>query len=91
MKRIMYARLPFISQTMLFVSGFIGYAKDVYEIISYTEVADTADDQLYYTNIFLDPTLRVLYTNIFLDPTLRVLYTNIDQTLRNSLHRLLKL
>jgi len=67
----MYARLPFISQTMLFVSGFIGYAKDVYEIISYTEVADTADDQLYYTNIFLDPTLRVLHTNI-------------DQTLRNS-------
>ena len=67
----MYARLPFISQSMLFVSGFIGYAKDVYEIISYTEVADTADDQLYYTNIFLDPTLRVLYTNI-------------DQTLRNS-------
>lgn len=38
--------------------GFMGYAKDIYEITHYRSVANTDDDQLYYTNIFLDPELR---------------------------------
>jgi len=36
--------------------GFIGYAKQIYEMIQNadSEVADNDDDQLYYTRIFLD-------------------------------------
>lgn len=49
-----------VSEVLKNFLGFIGYAKDVYEIVSYIPVADTADDQLYYTNIFLDPALRVI-------------------------------
>ncbi|XP_060591143.1 procollagen-lysine,2-oxoglutarate 5-dioxygenase 1-like [Ruditapes philippinarum] len=50
----------------LFISGFIGYAKDVYEIISHNAVADNDDDQLYYTKIFLDKSLQEKW-NIKLD------------------------
>ncbi|XP_060580073.1 procollagen-lysine,2-oxoglutarate 5-dioxygenase-like, partial [Ruditapes philippinarum] len=46
--------------------GFIGYAKDVYEIISHNAVADNDDDQLYYTKIFLDKSLQEKW-NIKLD------------------------
>ncbi|XP_045163177.2 procollagen-lysine,2-oxoglutarate 5-dioxygenase 2-like isoform X2 [Mercenaria mercenaria] len=46
--------------------GFIGYARDVYEIISHNAVADSDDDQLYYTKIFLDESLREKW-NIKLD------------------------
>lgn len=38
--------------------GFMGYAKDIYEVISHHEIENRADDQLYYTNIFLDKKLR---------------------------------
>ncbi|XP_062612335.1 multifunctional procollagen lysine hydroxylase and glycosyltransferase LH3-like [Saccostrea cucullata] len=38
--------------------GYIGYAKDLYEIITHRDIKDTDDDQLYFTNIFLDKTLR---------------------------------
>lgn len=38
--------------------GYIGYAKDLYEIITHRSIKDTDDDQLYFTNIFLDETLR---------------------------------
>ena len=34
--------------------GFIGYAKDIYQIINYEDVDDRDDDQLYYTKIFLN-------------------------------------
>ncbi len=40
--------------------GFIGYASDIYEIItSKTKIDDEDDDQLFYTKIFLDETARV--------------------------------
>ena len=40
--------------------GFIGYASDIYEMISSQEqIDDDADDQLFYTKIFLDETMRV--------------------------------
>ncbi|KAL4221290.1 Procollagen-lysine [Mactra antiquata] len=46
--------------------GFIGYAKDLYEIVSYKDVLDSDDDQLYYTKVFLDALLREKW-NIKLD------------------------
>lgn len=42
-----------------FFSGFIGFAPQVYEMMSYGRVEDEDDDQLYYTKIFLDQNLRV--------------------------------
>ncbi|XP_064610381.1 procollagen-lysine,2-oxoglutarate 5-dioxygenase 1-like isoform X2 [Liolophura sinensis] len=38
--------------------GFIGYAKDIYEIVSHDVIKNRDDDQLYYTKIYLDPELR---------------------------------
>ncbi|XP_046571507.1 multifunctional procollagen lysine hydroxylase and glycosyltransferase LH3-like [Haliotis rubra] len=38
--------------------GFMGYAKDVYEMITHESVSNRDDDQLYYTKIFLDENLR---------------------------------
>ena len=40
--------------------GFMGYANDIYEIISSQEkIDDDEDDQLFYTKIFLNDTARV--------------------------------
>ena len=39
--------------------GFVGYAPVIAEIIADHEISDTDDDQLYYTNIYLDETKRV--------------------------------
>ena len=39
----------------------MGYAKDIYEIVSHKAIGNKGDDQLYYTQIFLDPELRVSY------------------------------
>lgn len=36
----------------------MGYAKDLYEMVSYKEVDNQDDDQLYYTTIYLDTKLR---------------------------------
>lgn len=38
--------------------GFIGYAPELYQLVSAKEVKDTDDDQLYYTNMYLDPEMR---------------------------------
>lgn len=38
--------------------GIIGYAPQIYEIVSSTELEDEADDQLFYTNIYLNEDLR---------------------------------
>ncbi len=40
--------------------GFIGYASDVYELISSVDIEDGETDQLFYTQIFLDSLLRVI-------------------------------
>ena len=34
--------------------GFIGYAKDVYELVTAEDLEDTDDDQRYYTKLFLE-------------------------------------
>lgn len=38
--------------------GFIGYLPELYEIVNHHEVSDKEDDQLFYTKIYLDATLR---------------------------------
>ncbi len=37
----------------------MGYANEIYAIVSKMEINDNDDDQLYYTHIFLDAELRV--------------------------------
>ena len=39
--------------------GFIGYAPDIYGIVSDHAIGDAEDDQLYYTLIYLDKDKRV--------------------------------
>ena len=43
-----------LGKRFLCSGGFIGYAPDVWQIVSDHEIADTEDDQLYYTLIYLD-------------------------------------
>jgi procollagen-lysine,2-oxoglutarate 5-dioxygenase, invertebrate len=38
---------------------FIGYAANLYNILNWKPVKDTEDDQLYYTNVYLDEKMRV--------------------------------
>lgn len=38
--------------------GFIGYAPNVYEMVTYQLIEDEDDDQLFYTQIFLNRALR---------------------------------
>lgn len=44
---------------LVFPLGFMGYAKEVYALMSHHEVKDTDDDQLYFTKLFL--ALRVSF------------------------------
>ncbi|XP_043198093.1 procollagen-lysine,2-oxoglutarate 5-dioxygenase 1-like isoform X1 [Amphibalanus amphitrite] len=48
--------------------AFIGYAPELYEIVTHKAIEDGGDDQLYYTKIFLDKALRQKF-NIKLDYT----------------------
>ncbi|XP_053633832.1 procollagen-lysine,2-oxoglutarate 5-dioxygenase 1 [Cherax quadricarinatus] len=41
--------------------GFIGYASEVHKIVSSQDISNLDDDQLYYTQIFLDKNLREKY------------------------------
>uniref|UniRef100_A0A8C5FU23 procollagen-lysine 5-dioxygenase n=1 Tax=Gadus morhua TaxID=8049 RepID=A0A8C5FU23_GADMO len=63
--------------------GFMGYAPDISSIVQQWRNKDSDDDQLFYTKIYLDQTLRVstttnttrillFYTKIYLDINLRV-------------------
>jgi len=38
---------------------FMGYAPEIYKILTVNEIGDKDDDQLYYTMIYLDQKLRV--------------------------------
>lgn len=46
--------------------GFIGYAKDIAEMLHHKEISNEDDDQLFYTSIYLDRELREKW-NIILD------------------------
>lgn len=37
----------------------MGYAPEMYELIWHHKVENTDDDQLYYTNLYLDQDVRV--------------------------------
>ena len=39
--------------------GFIGFAPELFSIVSHADITPSDDDQLYYTRIFLDQKLRV--------------------------------
>ncbi|XP_065582274.1 procollagen-lysine,2-oxoglutarate 5-dioxygenase 1-like isoform X1 [Artemia franciscana] len=53
-----YPAAPLRGKRFLNSGGFIGYASDLYEIVSHKEIDDSDDDQLYYTLIYLDAGLR---------------------------------
>lgn len=40
------------------LKGFIGYAPEVYKMVTSSELGNSDDDQLFYTKIFLDENLR---------------------------------
>jgi hypothetical protein len=44
---------------IILCAGFMGYAPEIHAIVSDHEIADTDDDQLYYTLIYLDQQKRV--------------------------------
>jgi len=51
--------------------AFIGYAPELYQIVTHSDIGDDGDDQLYYTKIFLDPALRKKF-NIKMDYTAQI-------------------
>ena len=55
-----------------FCKGFIGYAPEVYKLMTAHPVKDTDDDQLYYTQLYLDEDFRVS-KNAFLNSIVIVL------------------
>lgn len=40
-------------------AGFIGYASDIYSLVWDHKIEDTDDDQLYFTQLYLDQQIRV--------------------------------
>ncbi|EDV23843.1 uncharacterized protein TRIADDRAFT_50405 [Trichoplax adhaerens] len=69
---------PVVSSGKRFLNsgGFIGHARTIYEIITYRSIEDSDDDQLYYTEIYLDSKLRDKW-NIKLDHK-SVLFHNLN-------------
>lgn len=61
-----YPEVKVNEKRFLCSGGFIGYAKDIYEIVIHKKIENRGDDQLYYTQIFLDTELREKW-NIKLD------------------------
>ena len=41
--------------------GFIGYAKDIYAIVTHHEIENYDDDQLFYTKLYVDENFRDLH------------------------------
>jgi len=66
-------RYPEVDKGYRFLNsgGFIGRAKDVAEMLTHEPAADTDDDQLYYTKIFLNKDLRRRWS-ISLDTTAKI-------------------
>nr|XP_006811878.1 PREDICTED: procollagen-lysine,2-oxoglutarate 5-dioxygenase 1-like [Saccoglossus kowalevskii] len=62
--------LPYLNSGM-----FMGYAEEIWKIVSHEDIKNSGDDQLYYTKIFLDPQLRE-ELNMKLD-NLAVLFQNL--------------
>ncbi|TGZ56002.1 hypothetical protein CRM22_010250 [Opisthorchis felineus] len=54
----MYPQVGPREKRFLNSGGFIGPASHLYRIVTETEIADDRDDQLYYTNVYLNRALR---------------------------------
>ncbi|XP_033224283.1 procollagen-lysine,2-oxoglutarate 5-dioxygenase isoform X1 [Belonocnema kinseyi] len=54
------SKYPSVARGKRFLNsgGIIGFATDLYSILSYREIEDSDDDQLFFTHIYLDPELR---------------------------------
>ncbi|VDO09861.1 unnamed protein product [Rodentolepis nana] len=61
--------------------SFVGPVADIYELVTHSPIANEDDDQLYYTNIFLDSELREKY-DIALD-TRSELFQNLNGALED--------
>lgn len=57
-----YPIVPDNEKRYLNSGGFIGYASDIYEIITSEPIANEDDDQLFYTKIFLNKPTKVIDT-----------------------------
>ncbi len=55
---------PSYYRIALYLLGFIGYAPEIYSIVNHGDIGADGDDQLYYTQIFLDTKLRVRLLHI---------------------------
>lgn len=55
-----YPVVPENEKRFLNSGGFIGYAGDLYEIITTEPIKDHEDDQLFYTKIFLNKPTQVI-------------------------------
>jgi hypothetical protein len=42
----------------LCIAGFIGYATELYNVVTSSAVANDDDDQLFYTRVYLNEELR---------------------------------
>ncbi|XP_067005007.1 procollagen-lysine,2-oxoglutarate 5-dioxygenase isoform X2 [Anabrus simplex] len=54
------AKYPTVQRGKRFLNsgGFIGYASEMYSIVTSSEISNTDDDQLFYTNVYLNEDLR---------------------------------
>lgn len=61
-------KYPLVSRGKRYLNsgGFIGYASDIYEILDTAQIKNEDDDQLFYTNVYLNEELRTRH-NIKLD------------------------
>lgn len=48
----------FIIFSLFIFSGFIGFAASIYELLEKDSISDTYDDQLFYTQLFLNQNIR---------------------------------
>lgn len=68
---VKYPKLENSGKPYLNSGGFIGYAPVVFDMINSGDIGDADDDQLFYTKIFLNETLRKKF-GIKLDSTSKI-------------------
>lgn len=58
--RSLASKYPSVTRGKRFLNsgGFIGYASDIYAILTYAPIKNKDDDQLFYTLAYLDEKLR---------------------------------
>ncbi|XP_076684470.1 procollagen lysyl hydroxylase isoform X1 [Andrena cerasifolii] len=58
--RSLASKYPLVARGKRFLNsgGFIGYASDVYAILTHAPIENKDDDQLFYTKVYLDQELR---------------------------------